>query len=214
MFVMVEHFSKTVVLMPTRYKEPATVAEAFTREVLTRYGAPAEVVTDRGGEFGGAFQECLDAALVDHRATSAYHPQANGRSERIVQVVKRPLHNRVHGEPGRGVGRVPAMDRHGLQLQHAGSAGGFLPLPAVAREGSGGARDDACGCGGALQPDDEARLRALMQERAELFRRLMPMAMGNLQIAQHRDTLQYAHTRRGGWKPKVVQYAVGDFVYL
>jgi hypothetical protein len=71
-FVMVEHFSKTVVLVPTRDKKPATVVEAFTREVLTRYGAPAEVVTDRGGEFGGAFQDsCLDAALVDHRATSS-----------------------------------------------------------------------------------------------------------------------------------------------
>jgi hypothetical protein len=29
--VLVEQFSKTVVLMPTRDKEPATVAEAFTR---------------------------------------------------------------------------------------------------------------------------------------------------------------------------------------
>jgi hypothetical protein len=53
--VMVEHFSKTVVLVPTRDKEPSTVAAAFTREVLTRYGACAEVVTDREGEFGGEF---------------------------------------------------------------------------------------------------------------------------------------------------------------
>jgi hypothetical protein len=30
---MVEHFSKTMVLVPTRDKEPATVAEAFIREV-------------------------------------------------------------------------------------------------------------------------------------------------------------------------------------
>jgi hypothetical protein len=27
-----------------------------------------------------------------------------------------------------------------------------------------------------------------------LFRRVMPMAMENLSIAQHRDTLRYAHT--------------------
>jgi transposase-like protein len=54
---MVEYFSKTVVLVLTQDKDPATVAEAFIRKVLTRYGAPAEVVTDRGGEFEGAFQE-------------------------------------------------------------------------------------------------------------------------------------------------------------
>jgi hypothetical protein len=89
--VMVEHFSKTVVLVPTRDKEPSTVAAAFTREVLMRYGACAEVVTYRGGGFGGAFQACLDAALIDHRLTSAYHPQANGLIERVVQVVKRAL---------------------------------------------------------------------------------------------------------------------------
>jgi len=40
------------------------------------------------------------------------------------------------------------------------------------------------------------------------------MAMKNLSIAQHRDTLRYAHTRSGSYKPKVRQLDVGDFVYL
>jgi hypothetical protein len=40
------------------------------------------------------------------------------------------------------------------------------------------------------------------------------MAMENLSIAQHRDTLRYAHTRGGSYKPKVKQFDVGDFVYL
>jgi hypothetical protein len=54
--VMVEHFSKTVILVPTRDKEPGTVAAAFTREVLTRFGACAEVVTDRPGSLGVHFR--------------------------------------------------------------------------------------------------------------------------------------------------------------
>jgi hypothetical protein len=40
------------------------------------------------------------------------------------------------------------------------------------------------------------------------------MAMENLSIAQHRDTLRYAHTRGDSYKPKVKQFDVGDFVYL
>jgi hypothetical protein len=40
------------------------------------------------------------------------------------------------------------------------------------------------------------------------------MAMENLLIAQHRNTLPYAHTRGGNYKPKVGQLDVGDFVYL
>jgi len=40
------------------------------------------------------------------------------------------------------------------------------------------------------------------------------MAMENLSIAQHRDTLRYAHTKGDNYKPKVKQFDVGDFVYL
>jgi hypothetical protein len=40
------------------------------------------------------------------------------------------------------------------------------------------------------------------------------MAMENLFIAQHRDTLWYAHTRGDSYKPKVRQFYVGDFVYF
>jgi hypothetical protein len=42
----------------------------------------------------------------------------------------------------------------------------------------------------------------------------MAMAMENLSIAQHWDTLWYAHTRGGSYKPKVKQFDVGNFVYL
>jgi hypothetical protein len=40
------------------------------------------------------------------------------------------------------------------------------------------------------------------------------MAMENLSIAQHRNTLWYVHTWIGNYKPKVRQSDVGDFVYL
>jgi hypothetical protein len=42
----------------------------------------------------------------------------------------------------------------------------------------------------------------------------MPMAMENLSIAQHWNTLWYAHTRGGNYKLKMRQFDVGDFVYL
>jgi len=40
------------------------------------------------------------------------------------------------------------------------------------------------------------------------------MAMENLSIAQHQDTLWYAHTRGGNYKLKVRQIDVGDFVFF
>jgi hypothetical protein len=51
-------------------------------------------------------------------------------------------------------------------------------------------------------------------EKVVLFRRVMPMSMENLSIAQNQDILRYAHTRGGSYKPKVRQFDVGDFVYL
>ncbi|KAH8946830.1 hypothetical protein BDL97_11G007900 [Sphagnum fallax] len=45
-------------------------------------------------------------------------------------------------------------------------------------------------------------------KRAVLFRRVMTMAMENLYIAQHRNTLWYAYTRGGNYKPKVTQFDV------
>ncbi len=54
----------------------------------------------------------------------------------------------------------------------------------------------------------------VIAKRATLFRKVMPMAMVNLSIAQHQDTLRYAHTQSASYKPKVRQFDVGDFVYL
>jgi hypothetical protein len=62
--------------------------------------------------------------------------------------------------------------------------------------------------------DSLATWARVITERAALFKRVMPMAMENLSIAHHQDTLRYAHTRGGNYKPRVKQFDVGDFVYF
>ncbi len=54
----------------------------------------------------------------------------------------------------------------------------------------------------------------VITERSLLFRNVMTVAMENLSIAQHQDTLRYAHTQGGSYKLKVKQFDVGDIVYL
>jgi len=51
-------------------------------------------------------------------------------------------------------------------------------------------------------------------KKVALSRKVMPMAMENLSIAQNQDTLRYAHTQGGTYKLKVRQFDVSDFVYL
>jgi hypothetical protein len=52
------------------------------------------------------------------------------------------------------------------------------------------------------------------EQRADLFKHVMPMALENLSIAQHRDTLRYATIRGGGYRPQVRRFRPGDYVYL
>ncbi len=42
--------------------------------------------------------------------------------------------------------------------------------------------------------DSPATWAKVIVEKVTLFKRVKPMAMENLSIAQHRNTLQYAHT--------------------
>jgi len=51
--------------------------------------------------------------------------------------------------------------------------------------------------------DSPATWAKVIVERAALFNRVMPMAMENLSIAQHRNTLWYAHTQGSSYKPKM-----------
>jgi hypothetical protein len=52
------------------------------------------------------------------------------------------------------------------------------------------------------------------EQQAELFKRVMPMALENLSIAQHCDTLWYATIRGGGYRPYVRRFCPRDYVYL
>ena len=89
--VLIEHYTRFIILVPVTDKEAKTTAEVFTRHVLSIWGSPAEVLTDQGSEFRGEFDELLEKLHIDHRQTQAYSPQGNGATERVVQIVKSAL---------------------------------------------------------------------------------------------------------------------------
>ncbi len=51
---------------------------AFLQQVLSRFRACVECLTDQGLRFRGKFQDLFNHAFIDHRRTSRDHPQANG----------------------------------------------------------------------------------------------------------------------------------------
>ena len=212
--VCMEHYSKFLVLVPLPDKSAATVAMAWKLAVLGIFGSCAEVLTDNGTEFKGEFDELLRDSLIDHRLTSAGHPQADGLAERAVQTLKRSLDKIVLSGA-----ETLSWDYYlpNIQLGYNGSvqqSSGVSPyyamfgrqptIPPAIRE-----RLDQ-----PLMMDGSSRAADQLLLRAEDIRRHSILAGEALKISQHRDTLQYARVRGGGYHPKVRKFEVGDFVYV
>ena len=64
------------------------------RNVFMRFGVPVEVSSDGGPEFVATkTKEFFKTWGINHRLSSAYHPQSNGRAEVAVKTAKRLLRN-------------------------------------------------------------------------------------------------------------------------
>ena len=214
--VAIEHFSKHIEAIPIPSKDSAVVAHAFLTNVLARYGSPAEVLTDQGNEFQGAFQKLMEQCFIDHRTTSAYNPQADGLAERAVQTVKQAIRKMAQRRQAKDRGNWEEDLSYALLGYRCSeqSRTGFSPhfllhgvqpvIPPAARKTFTGQVD----------LDDPEQTSTFLQERAVALHAAMPIAAGNLLIAQHRDTLRYAQRRSGGFSPRLHRYQVGDLVYL
>ena len=86
---IVDHFTKWAEMIPIKSIDQVTVAEAFKNEFITRYGYPRYLITDRGKEnLNKVMRKLLQEGLVEHRPTTAYHPQANAVAERLHKTIK------------------------------------------------------------------------------------------------------------------------------
>ena len=93
---MVDRSTRWLEAVPLRDIEAATVADAFTREWLPRFGVPACITTDRGTQFSSSTWSTLCEKLgIQHILTTAYHPQANGMVERSHCQLKDALRARL-----------------------------------------------------------------------------------------------------------------------
>ena len=212
--ICVDHWSKVVELIPIPDKSAACTAFAFKVAVLARYGSCAECLTDGGQEWRGEFEALLEQCFIDHRVTSPAHPQTNGCAERCVQTVKRAL--RKHCE---SAGSTDTWDEHLPWIQLAYNCSvqastklspylmlyAHLPVvpPAIVQR-----------MAEPVDYNDTEAAQQSLRARAQLMEQCAVIAGNNLRIAQHRDTLRYAMTHSGAYKPRLRKFCVGDFVYL
>jgi hypothetical protein len=200
--IAIEHLTKHVEFVALPNKTADETARAFLERVLCRFSAPAEVLTDRGLEWEGAFSALCEQCLVDHRRTSPNHPQADGAAERVVQVLKKSLRKYCAER-----GTATDWDDHlpwlalGYNCSLQASTGyspytllyGMEPvIPPAIRER----------LAEPLDPTNAEQFSQHLALRAEAVRRHIPVTAGNLLIVQHRDMHRYARTRAGGYQPR------------
>ena len=84
MITLVDHFTKWAEAVPVPNHEATTVSRVLLEQVITRFGVPLQILTDRGSEFESKlFQELCRALGVEKIRTTAYKPSTNGMVERL-----------------------------------------------------------------------------------------------------------------------------------
>ena len=74
---------------PLSSTSSATVSTALFMGWVTRFGVPATLTSDRGAQFTSSLWAGLCSLLgINHRQTTAYHPQSNGLVERFHHRLK------------------------------------------------------------------------------------------------------------------------------
>ena len=91
--VIVDRLSKQGIFIPTHSSITSVqLAELFILHVFSKHGIPHHCTSDRGPEFVSRFFRSLGKALdMNLHFTSGYHPEGDGQTERINQVLEQYL---------------------------------------------------------------------------------------------------------------------------
>ena len=91
--VTVDRFSKMAHVCPTTAKLTSEgLARLFRDHVWKLHGLPEQVLSDRGPQFVSGFMRELNKLLgIKTAASTAYHPQTDGQTERVNQEVEQYL---------------------------------------------------------------------------------------------------------------------------
>jgi hypothetical protein len=89
-WVIIDRLSKSARFIPVHTRFDAQkYAEIYIACVLCLHGVPKMIIFDRGSQFVACFWEQLHASLGTHLIhSSAYHPQMDGQTERVNQILE------------------------------------------------------------------------------------------------------------------------------
>jgi transposase InsO family protein len=89
-WVIVDRLAKVAHFIPvkTTYSGPQ-LAELYVSRIVCLHGVPKNIVSDRGTQFTSKFWERLHEVLdTQLHFSSAYHPQTDGQTEMVNQILE------------------------------------------------------------------------------------------------------------------------------
>ena len=91
-----DDLSKFLIAMPIPQQDAETVARKFVLEVVLKFGAPMQVLTDQGSNFlSELFKNTCKLLKIRKIQTTAFHPESNGGLERSHRVLAEYLRHYV-----------------------------------------------------------------------------------------------------------------------
>jgi RNase H-like domain found in reverse transcriptase/Reverse transcriptase (RNA-dependent DNA polymerase)/Integrase zinc binding domain/PHD-finger/Integrase core domain/C-5 cytosine-specific DNA methylase len=218
LLIIIDYYSKWVEAIPTDCLTAENTMRLFHLHVCARFGLPAEVITDNGSCFEGAFHDFCARKLIHHRVISEDMPRSNGLAERAVQTIKAALRKHVAERHN-----ALTWDTDGLSSILTGyrctpqSATGYSPASILfALDPVIDAQQQYIRRGPIDYQADVPveRLAAELLQRSQVAADIGISVVHNLRTAHERDCRRFKARRSGLYMPKVNHFLPGDYVFV
>jgi hypothetical protein len=197
-WVIIDRLTKTAHFIPVHTTYSAKkYAEVYLDQIVRLHGVPKTIISDRGSPFIARFWEQLQDALGTKLIrSSAYHPQIDGQTERVNQILEDMLRACII-HYGTSWDKYPALAEFSYNNSYQSS------LQMAPFEALYGRR-----CRTPLNWSETGERKIFGPDLVIEAEDKVRIIQTNLQTAQSRQK-SYADQRR-----KPLQFQVGDFVYL
>jgi hypothetical protein len=110
--VVVEKLSKATHFIPINSTcKEIDISNIFMKEIFRLHGMPKEIISDRDTKFTSNFWKSLFVGFETKMIFStSYHPQTNGKTERVNQVLEYMLRMCVMNQPKKWEDYLPLVE--------------------------------------------------------------------------------------------------------
>jgi hypothetical protein len=197
-WVIIDRLTKTTHFLPVHTTYSAKkYAEVYLEQIVRLHGVPKTIISDRGPQFIARFWEQLQSALgTKLMRSSAYHPQTDGQTERVNQILEDMLRACII-QYGTSWDKCLALAEFSYNNSYQAS------LQMAPFEALYGRR-----CRTPLSWSETGERKIFGPDLVIEAEDKVKVIQSNLKTAQSRQK-SYADKRR-----KPLQFQIGDFVYL